>query len=148
MKNSIGYFERALQHDPSFAQAYAGKARAYHALAASSLLAPGDAFEKARAAAEKALELDDTIVDAHLVAATVDQYLDHDQARAGLAYERAVELAPNSAYAHEAYGILYLSPMGRHEHAIAELQRAVELDPVAVPWLLDLGMGLLHGASI
>jgi tetratricopeptide (TPR) repeat protein len=65
--------------------------------------------------------------------------LDHDQARARLAYERALELAPNSAYAHDAYGILYFSPMGRHEEAIAELQRAVELDPVAVSWLLDLG---------
>jgi tetratricopeptide (TPR) repeat protein len=69
----------------------------------------------------------------------LDQYLDHDQAQARLAYERALELAPNSAYAHDAYGILYFSPMGRHQEAIAELRRAVELDPAAVSWLLDLG---------
>ena len=84
-------------------------------------------------------ELDDTIVDAQLVAATRGQILDHDQARAELAYERAVELAPNSALAHDFYGILYLSPMGRHEEAIAELRRAVELDPVSVLYLTDLG---------
>jgi adenylate cyclase len=139
LKKGIAYFERALQRDPTYAQAYAGIAMAYYWSAASSLLAPREAFAKAREAPEKALELDDTIVEAHLVAATVDQYLDHDQARARLAYERALELAPNSAYAHDAYGILFFSPMGRHEEAIAELQRAVEIDPAAVAWLLDLG---------
>jgi tetratricopeptide (TPR) repeat protein len=65
--------------------------------------------------------------------------LDHDQARAKLAYERAVELAPSSAVAHDFYGIMYLSPMGRHEEAIGELRRAVELDPVSVLSLIDLG---------
>ena len=69
LNNSIAYFERALQHDPSFAQAYAGIAMAYVQLGLISLLGPKDAFEKARAAAEKALELDDTIVDAQLAAA-------------------------------------------------------------------------------
>jgi TolB-like protein/class 3 adenylate cyclase/Flp pilus assembly protein TadD len=139
LSNSITYFERALQHDPNFAQAYGGIAWAYQLLANSSLLAPRDAYEKARAAAGKALELDDTIVEAQLVAATAGQILDYDQARAGIAYKRAVEMAPNSAAAHEWYGILYLSPMGRHEEAIAELRRAVELDPVSVLYLNDLG---------
>ena len=70
LKNSITYFERALQHDPGFAQAYAGIAWAYHAAwVQSAFSAPRDAFEKSRAAAEKALELDDTIVDAQLAAA-------------------------------------------------------------------------------
>ena len=82
LNNSISYFERALQHDPGFAQAYAGIAMAYQQLGYNSLLGPRDAFEKARAAAEKALELDDTIVDAHLVAATTGQIMDYDQARA------------------------------------------------------------------
>jgi Tfp pilus assembly protein PilF len=123
LKNSIVHFERALQYDPAFAQAYAGIALAYQLLGDASLLGPRDAYEKARAAAEKALELDDTIVDAQLVTAAMSQYLDYDQARARLAYERAVELAPNSAVAHDYYGIMYLSPMGRHEDAIAELRR-------------------------
>ena len=139
LKNSIAYFKRALEHDPDFAQAYSGIAGAYQQLGNSSLLTPRDAFEKSRAAAEKALELDDTIVEAHLAAATMSQYLDYDQARARLAYEQAVELAPNSALAHELYGIMYLSPMERHEEAIAELRRAVELDPVSVFYLTDLG---------
>jgi hypothetical protein len=120
LNNSIAYFERALQHDPNFAQAYAGIAMAYMQLGFISLLGPRDAFEKARVAAEKALEFDDTIVDAQLVAATAGQILDYDQARAKLAYERAVEVAPNSALAHDFYGIQYLSPMGQHQEAIAE----------------------------
>lgn len=65
--------------------------------------------------------------------------MDYDQARARSAYERAVEVAPNSAVAHDFYGIQYLSPMGRHEEAIAESRRAVELDPVSVLHLSNLG---------
>jgi serine/threonine-protein kinase len=111
LHNSIAFFERALQKDPAFAEAYAGIALAYQELGYTSLLAPSEAFEKVRAAAEKALELDDTIVEAHMAAAAMAQILDYDQARAGLAYKRAVELAPNSAATHAYYGIMYLSPM-------------------------------------
>jgi adenylate cyclase len=139
LSNSIAYFERALQHDPEFAQAYAGIATAYLQLGFISLLDPKDAFQRARAAAEKALELDDTIVDAQLVAAFMAQYFDYDQERARLAYERALEVAPNSAMAHDYYGIQYLSPMGRHEEAIAESRRGVELDPASVLHLSNLG---------
>jgi serine/threonine-protein kinase len=139
LSQSIAYFEQALQHDPAFAEDHAGMGLAYQMLGFLSLLDPRDAFEKARAAAEKALELDDTIVDAQLAAAATRQILDYDQTRAKLAFERAVELAPNSAVAHDWYGISYLSPMGRHEEAIAESKRAVELDPVAVLYLSDLG---------
>jgi serine/threonine-protein kinase len=128
-----------LQRDPAFAQAYAGIAMAYMQLGFISLLNPQDAFTKARGAAEKALELDDTIVDAQLVVAVTSQILDYDQARAKRAYERAIELAPNSAVAHDFYGITYLSPMGRHEEAIAESRRGVELDPASVLHLSNLG---------
>jgi tetratricopeptide (TPR) repeat protein len=140
LKDSISYFKRALQLDPTFAQAYVGIARAYQLLGFISLHGrPRSAFEQSRAAAEKALELDDTIVDAHLAAAVAWQVLDYDQARAALAYERAIELAPNSAFAHDLYGIVYLSPMGRHAEAIAENTRAVELEPVSVLYISDLG---------
>jgi TolB-like protein/Flp pilus assembly protein TadD len=139
LKNSISHFQQALQHDPGFAQAYAGIAWAYQVLGFSSLLAPKEAFEKSRVAAEKALELDETTVDAHVAAAAMSQVLDYDQARAGAAYKRAVELAPNSATTRDWYGIQYLSPMGRHEEAIAELRRAVELDPISVMHLSNLG---------
>jgi tetratricopeptide (TPR) repeat protein len=140
LKNSIVYFERALQEDSNFAQAYAGIAMSYEILGFLSLHGrPRDAFEKSRAAAEQALALDDTIVDAHLAAAATWQVLDYDQARAGLAYKRAVELAPNSAYAHDLYGVSYLAPMGRHEEAIAQNTRAVELEPLSVLYISDLG---------
>jgi adenylate cyclase len=125
--NSIALFERALQLDPAFAEAYAGIAMAYLQVGYTSLLGPKDAFEKARSAAEKALELDDTVVDAQLAVANTGQILNYDQARAKLAYERAVELAPSSAVAHQFYGIMYLSPMGRHEEAIAQMQKYVDL---------------------
>ncbi len=69
----------------------------------------------------------------------MSQVLDYDQVHAGIAYQRAVELAPNSATARDWYGIQYLSPMGRHEEAIAELRRAVELDPISVLHLSNLG---------
>jgi TolB-like protein/class 3 adenylate cyclase/Tfp pilus assembly protein PilF len=139
LNDSITYFERALKHDPAFAQAYAGIGMAYLQLGFSSNLTPRSAFEKSRAAAEKALELDDTIVDAQLAVAITAQILHHDQARARLAYERAVGMAPNSASAHDWYGMNYLSPMGRGEEAVAEVRRAVELDPVSVLYLTDLG---------
>jgi Tfp pilus assembly protein PilF len=139
LSNSIAYFERALEHDPGFAQAHSGIAMAYMQLGFISLLGPTDAFQNARAAAEKALELDDTLVDAQLVVAVTAQILDYDQTRAQLAYERAVEVAPNSAVAHDFYGITYLSPMGRHEEAIAESRLAVELDPASVLHLSNLG---------
>jgi TolB-like protein/Flp pilus assembly protein TadD len=139
LNSSIVLFERALQHDAAFAEAYAGMALSYQLLADTALVPPKEAYEKSKAAAIKALELDDTIVEALVLAASLNQYLEYDQASAVLAYERAVELAPNSAIAHDYYGIMYLSPMGRHDEAIGESTRAVELDPVSVMYLSDLG---------
>jgi TolB-like protein/class 3 adenylate cyclase/Flp pilus assembly protein TadD len=139
LKDSITYFDRALQHDPSFAQAYTGIAMAYLQLGFISLLDPKRAFENARSAAEKALALDDTIVDAQLAVAITVQILHYDHARARLAYERAVKMAPNSAGPLDWYGMMYFSPLGRGEEAIALLRRAVALDPVSVLYLTDLG---------
>jgi tetratricopeptide (TPR) repeat protein len=79
------------------------------------------------------------IVEAHLVTAATGQYIDCDHVRAKIAYERAIELAPTSAAAHDWYGIMYLSPMGRHQEAIVHNTRAVQLDPVSVLYLSDLG---------
>ena len=141
LNNSIAYFERALQYDPSYAQAHAGIALAYGELGYNSLLPPKDAFEKAKSAAEKALELNNTIVDAHLTLAGMSQILDYDQARAEQAYRRALEIAPNSAVANSYYGIQYLSPMGRHEEAIKYMKRAIELDPASPLFLMILGWG-------
>jgi tetratricopeptide (TPR) repeat protein len=113
---------------------------AYQALGFISLHGrPREAFDKSRVAAEKALEFDDTLVDAQLLAAVTWQVLDYDQARAGVAYKRAVDLAPNSAMAHDFYGINYLTPMGRHEEAIVQNTHAVELEPASVLYIGDLG---------
>jgi TolB-like protein/class 3 adenylate cyclase/Flp pilus assembly protein TadD len=138
-KTAISYFEQAVDKDPGFALAYAGLADAYVLLPAFTSTAPQDAMPKAKVAAQKALELDDTLAEAHTSLAMVLRAYDFDYARAVAEFRRAIELNPNYAPAHYWFGTHVLSGLGRFDEAIAEVQRAIELDPLSLVANVDVG---------
>src|SRR5438552_1035452 len=131
LKKSIEYFQQAIDKDPGYALAYAGLADSYSALGGGWLyLSPSDSFPKAKAAARKALELDDMLAEAHASLATAELFYDWDWSRAEREFKRAIELNPNSAISHARYSQL-LSTNRRRFEGIAEAQRAQELDPLS-----------------
>ena len=111
----------------------------YDILAEYGYLPPGEAFPKVKEAAHRALEIDATTAEAYTALAMAATYYDYDWVRADEGYRRALELNPNSAVTHDWYGIIYLSPMGRHDEAIAHGKRAKELDPLTPYIRSDLG---------
>jgi TolB-like protein/DNA-binding winged helix-turn-helix (wHTH) protein/Flp pilus assembly protein TadD len=133
LKKAIDYFSRAVETDPTYAEAYSGLADAY-ALSgdwAYGVLAPQDAFRQARAAATRALALDDTLAEAHTsLAFALDLYA-WDWAAAENEYKRAIELNPGYATAHHWYA-WHLLVMGRNGEGIFEMRRAESLDPLSL----------------
>jgi TolB-like protein/DNA-binding winged helix-turn-helix (wHTH) protein/Tfp pilus assembly protein PilF len=134
---AIDYFNQAIKKDPNFALAYSGLADCHTLLA---LYGEDSAnIAQAKSAAERALQLDGTLAEAHTSLAAVRILHDWDWQGAEQEFHRALELNPNFAQAHHWYGNLLLGPEGRHEDAIAELQRAQELDPLSVIISADTG---------
>ena len=131
VRKSIEFYEQAIAVDPNYALAYTGIAVAYLSLSIASDVKPADAFPKAKAAALKALSLDESLSDAHAYLSFVNFWFDWDWASAESEARRGIALNANSAEAHRAYGIL-LSQLGRHPEAIVEGERARELDPLAL----------------
>jgi adenylate cyclase len=138
------YFEQAIEKDPHYAPAYAWLAIAYDFLGAYGHLPTKEVYPRAKAAALKALELDDTIAEAHAVLAWVKLHDDWDWPGVESAYKRAIQLNPNSTLAHNYYGIVHLTPLGRFDEAIAELRRCLELDPLSVQFQHDLGWAFVY----
>ena len=130
-KKAADYFAQAVQKDPRYALAYAGLADTYSLLGDSGYLSPGDAGPRAKAAAMEALEIDDTLADAHTSVGLVREYYDWDWVGAEREFRRAIELNPNSATAHHWYGD-YLAKMGRFGEATRELRKAKELDSLSL----------------
>ena len=139
LKKSIEYFEQAIAADPNYALAYAGIADAYVWLPGYTAGAPRDCYPKAKAAATKALQLDDTLAEAHTTLALAIWLYDFDSSQAIREFQRAIELNPNYAIAHQQYGNNTLSALGRFDDAIVEGKRAVELDPLSLVINTDLG---------
>ena len=129
---SIDLFRQALDIDPTFALAYSGMGDAYVQLGYGSYLRPDDAFLKARAAAERALDLDSTLAEPHATLAFVALYYDWNWDTARQEFERALARNPSYATAHEWAG-LFEAAMGRFDDAIKHERRAQELDPLSVP---------------
>jgi TolB-like protein/Tfp pilus assembly protein PilF len=144
LKKSIEYFQQAIAADPNYALAYAGVADAYVFLPGYTAGAPKDCYPKAAAAAKKALELDDTLAEAHTTLALAIWYYDFDFSQANKEFQRAIELNPNYATGHQQYGNNTLSALGRFDEAIAEGKRAVELDPLSLVINADLGMNYYY----
>jgi Flp pilus assembly protein TadD len=141
LKTSISYFEQATRIDPSYALAYAGLARANHWLASSG---SREFYPRAKEAAERALEIDEKLAEAHGALAFVLYRVDWDWAGAEREYKRAIELNPGYSEAHHGYA-LYLSNLGRHDEAIREIDLAQELDPLTLP--LKNNAGLIYISS-
>jgi len=125
------YFQQAIAKDPNYALAYAGLADSYVELGGwLTYLPPNEAGPKAKAAAMKALELDDSLAEAHAALARAQYYYGWDWPSAESEFKRAVELNPNSAISHYGYSELLLA-RARFDESIAEAMRALELDPLS-----------------
>jgi serine/threonine protein kinase/tetratricopeptide (TPR) repeat protein len=139
VKKGIDYFQQAIEKDPGYALAYAGLADSYSTLGGGWVyLPPIDSLPKAKAAAMKALEIDDTLAEAHAALAYVVYYADWDWPRAEREFKRAIELNPNSALAHDRYAKC-LNTRLRFKESMSEAQRAQELDPLSPEIVSELG---------
>lgn len=130
-QRAIKFFEQAIEQDPNYALAYSGLADTYALLTAYTAHESHIVMPKARAAALKALELDDRLAEAHASLGQVAAYYDYDFPVAEREYRRALELNPNYATAHQ-WLAEHLSAMKRFDEALAEIKRALELDPLSL----------------
>jgi serine/threonine protein kinase/Flp pilus assembly protein TadD len=131
IKKGIEYFQKAIDLDPSYALAYSGIAEAYGFLASSTGgWRPHDAYPKAEAAALKALELDETLGEAHCSLGFSRLLYDWNFAEAEREFKRAIELSPNYPNSHDGLGF-YLKAVGRHAEAIEKCKAAQRLDPLS-----------------
>ena len=142
IRQAIAFYEQAIVRDPNYAPAYAGLAEAYVILPIYTDASAREAYAKAKAAALKALQLDDKLAEAHNALAMV-LFLYLDIAGSIPEFQRAIALNPNYATAHHWYGFNPLSTLGRFDEAIAESKRAVELDPLSPVINSDLGSNLM-----
>jgi TolB-like protein/Flp pilus assembly protein TadD len=142
IRQAIAFYEQAIVRDPNYARAYAGLAEAYVILPIYTDASAREAYAKAKAAALKALQLDDKLAEAHNALAMV-LFLYLDIAGSIPEFQRAIALNPNYATAHHWYGFNPLSTLGRFDEAIAESKRAVELDPLSPVINSDLGSNLM-----
>ena len=141
LNKSIEYFDQAIQKDPSFALAYAGLADSY--VVPANRLPPRVAMPKAKAAAIRALELDETLAESHASLGRVLAAYDWDWTSAEREYKRAIELNPRYAIAHQWYGGC-LAVMGHSNEAIAERKRALELEPLSSIINFELGAAFYY----
>ncbi|HEY6120780.1 MAG TPA: protein kinase [Pyrinomonadaceae bacterium] len=144
IKKSIEYFNQAIEKDPGFALAYAGLADSY--LVPSNPQPPSERMPRAKAAAMRALELDETLAEAHTSLGRVLATYDWDWTSAEKEYKRAIELNPRYAIAHQWYSG-YLELMDRSNEAIAERKRAEELDPLSLTINFALGMNFYYARN-
>ncbi len=129
-KTALNHFDEARKKDPGYALAYAGLADCYAVLGDYAYLPPAEAYPKATTAARTALQLDEALPEAHASLAFVKVQYDWDWVGAEKEYRRALELNPNYATAHQWYSE-YLTALGRHDEALAEIKRARDLDPLS-----------------
>ena len=143
LKKSIEYFNQAIEKDPSDALAYAGMAEAYVLLPDYFAGTPQDSFPRAKAAAKRALELDETLPEAHTTLGYALFIGDRNYAESEREYQRAIQLNPNYATAHQWYAN-GMARMGQFEQGIAEGKRAQELDPLSIIINENLGEDYLY----
>jgi TolB-like protein/DNA-binding winged helix-turn-helix (wHTH) protein/Tfp pilus assembly protein PilF len=147
LKAALAYFKQAIEEDPKYAKAYSGLADTYALLGdwQYAVMTPKEAFPEAKAAAIHALELDNTLGEAHNSLAFVLDGFDWDLDAGGKEFQRAIELNPGYATAHHWYA-WHLSLLGRFDEAITEMRKAENLDPLSLIINADLAelLGLAH----
>jgi tetratricopeptide (TPR) repeat protein len=145
---AIDYFEQAIAKDPNFALAYSGLAGSYFSLTRTAgVLSPKEAGSKARQAAEKAVDLDPSLGEAHASLALVDLVFEWDFAAAEREFKRAIELNPGYPYAHMWYGEL-LNAMGRYDESVEEARKAVALEPYTINFQGNLAQSLMFAGRL
>jgi DNA-binding winged helix-turn-helix (wHTH) protein/Tfp pilus assembly protein PilF len=138
LNKAVDYFTQAIVHDPDYAPAYVGLAHSYNLLREYTLMPANEAYPRALAAAQKAVELDDQSSEAHASLAFALFYGTWDVAGADREFRRAIDLNPDSAVAHHWYAT-YLSTIGLNPQALAEIERAQTLEPASKSVLADKG---------
>jgi TolB-like protein/DNA-binding winged helix-turn-helix (wHTH) protein/Tfp pilus assembly protein PilF len=138
-RRSIDFFNRAIARDPAYPLPYVGLADSYAMLAVFGIVAPNDAFAPALAAANKALELDSELGEAHASLAHIKIQFEHDHETARREYQRALSIAPRYAVAHMWYG-LFLAWSGEFDQALASLRHAQQLEPLQLGTSANIGM--------
>ncbi|NOR14065.1 MAG: protein kinase [Candidatus Aminicenantes bacterium] len=141
--NAIENFEKAIELDPNCAVAYAGLADAYWWSSFWGNLPPRQTFPKAREAVKKAIEIDDTLGDAHASLASILAIYDWDWGNAEQEFKRAIELAPGSSYIRVYYSI-FLTLRKRFDEAVIQSKKAQSLDPISGPCSIQVGHVLYH----
>ncbi len=141
--SGITHFQQAIEKDPDYALAYAGLADCYTLLGVFGSVPPRETYPRGKAAATKALELDEKLAEAHASLARNKIAYDWDWSGARKEFERALELNPNYATAHYWYSYYYFA-MGRLDDAARENKRAVELDPLSLNINAEMGTALLY----
>ena len=129
---SIDLYEQAVAIDPNFALAYSALAESYSVIPSFPYASPAECSPKAKAAVKRALEIDPELPEAHAVAGMIAATYDWDWPTAEREFKRALELDPNLALTHFRYAWTFLSPVGRHDEAIAEMKKATELEPLSL----------------
>jgi TolB-like protein/DNA-binding winged helix-turn-helix (wHTH) protein/Flp pilus assembly protein TadD len=138
LRRSIEYFEEAIGQDPNYALAHEGLAETYSVLTDYDVLSPAESYSKAKSEALKALELDDSLGQAHATLGSVKEELEWDWQGAGREFKRSIELSPSNATAHQWYSE-YLLRVGRLGEGVAEMKQAQELDPGSPLMNAELG---------
>ena len=139
MKRALDYFQQAIDRDPNYALAYVGLSDAYRLPATYGLVPTREGYPRSKDAAQKALQIDDSVAAAHAALGDIASSYDWDWTTAEREIKRAIELDPNSAAAHLTYGFSYLCPMRRFDEAVSEAKRAQELEPLSLSVNTNLG---------
>ncbi len=141
--SAIAQFQQAVEKDPNYALAYAGLADCYNLLGGLGYVPPRESYPRGKAAATKALELDEKLAEPHASLGWAKLAYDWDWSGAHREIERALELNPNYATAHQWYGWYYFA-MGRPDDSVREIKRALELDPLSLIFNQNLGWALIN----
>jgi serine/threonine protein kinase/tetratricopeptide (TPR) repeat protein len=131
LRRGITFFRSAIESDPSFASAYAGMADCFITLGTNIPLPPRETMPKAKAAAMKAIEIDDALAEPWASLGAVRWWFEWDWEGAEEAYRRAIELNPNYATAHDGFG-MFLAARGRFSDAVEQMTKACDLDPLSL----------------
>ena len=141
IKQAIEFFEQAIDSDPNYALAYAGLSDCYNLLTDYAGVPPNESFPRAKASAKKALEIDDTVAEAHVSLAHAYLSYDWNWKDAEAEYRRGIELSPNYATGHHWFG-WYWAMLANEEEALARIRQAQELDPLSM--IINANAGLFY----